>query len=142
VQLCAELNIPFLPTGGGHGYSTSFGKLKNGLSLDLGASKQVTVDKIAKTATIGGAATFGDVFDPLYAAAFETPTGSCTCVGTLAGGVGRYQAIHGLIIDNLLSLQMITAAGKLITVSATENTEIFWGMRGAGFNYGVEVNAT
>ncbi|KAL9039404.1 MAG: hypothetical protein Q9180_002547 [Flavoplaca navasiana] len=146
VQLCAELNIPFLPTGGGHGYSTSFGKLKNGLSLDLGAFKQVTVDKTAKTATIGGAATFGDVFDPLYAAGFEIPTGSCTCVGflggTLGGGVGRYQGIHGLIIDNLLSLQMITAAGKLITVSATENTELFWGMRGAGFNYGVVVNAT
>ena len=62
--------------------------------------------------------------------------------GTLGGGVGRYQGIHGLIIDNLLSLQMITAAGKLITISATENTELFWGMRGAGFNYGVVVNAT
>ncbi|KAI4236998.1 MAG: hypothetical protein LQ349_002185 [Xanthoria aureola] len=146
VKLCAELDIPFLPTGGGHGYSTSFGKLKNGLSLDLGAFKQVKVDKAAKTATIGGAATFGDVFDPLYAAGFEIPTGSCSCVGflggTLGGGVGRYQGIHGLIIDSLLSLNMVTAAGKLITVSATENAELFWGMRGAGFNYGVVVNAT
>ena len=62
--------------------------------------------------------------------------------GTLGGGVGRYQGIHGLIIDNLLSLQMVTAAGNLITVSATENAELFWGMRGAGFNYGVVVNAT
>lgn len=62
--------------------------------------------------------------------------------GTLGGGVGRYQGIHGLIIDSLLSLNMVTAAGKLITVSATENAELFWGMRGAGFNYGVVVNAT
>ncbi|KAL9595232.1 MAG: hypothetical protein Q9219_006566 [cf. Caloplaca sp. 3 TL-2023] len=146
VQLCAQLNIPFLATGGGHGYSTSFGKLDNGLELDLSAFKQVNVDKAAKTMTVGGAVTFGDVFDPLYAAGFEIPTGSCTCVGflggTLGGGVGRYQGIHGLIIDNLLSLRMVTADGRLITVSAAENSDLFWGMRGAGFNYGVVVSAT
>lgn len=62
--------------------------------------------------------------------------------GTLGGGVGRYQGIHGLIIDNLLSLRMVTAGGKLITVSAAENADLFWGMRGAGFNYGVVVDAT
>ncbi|KAL9005330.1 MAG: hypothetical protein Q9188_001894 [Gyalolechia gomerana] len=146
VKLCAERNIPFLATGGGHGYSTSFGKLDDGLELDLGSFKAISIDKAAKTMTVGGAVTFGEVYDPLYAAGFEIPTGSCTCVGflggTLGGGVGRYQGLHGLIIDNLLTLQMVTAAGKLITVSATENAELFWGMRGAGFNYGVVINAT
>ncbi|KAL8940821.1 MAG: hypothetical protein Q9216_002610 [Gyalolechia sp. 2 TL-2023] len=135
VKLCAQRNIPFLATGGGHGYSTSFGKLDNGLELDLGGFKGISIDKAAKTMTIGGAVTFGDVFDPLYAAGFEIR-------GTLGGGVGRYQGLHGLIVDNLLSLEMVTAAGNLITVSATENTELFWGMRGAGFNYGVVINAT
>lgn len=73
-------------------------------------------------------------------------TGSCTCVGfvggTLGGGVGRYQGIHGLIIDNLLSVNLITAVGDQITVSATENTDLFWGIRGAGMNFGVITSAT
>ena len=73
-------------------------------------------------------------------------TGSCTCVGfvggTLGGGVGRYQGIHGLIIDNLLSVNLITAAGDQITVSATENSDLFWGIRGAGMNFGVITSAT
>ncbi|KAL9594846.1 MAG: hypothetical protein Q9179_005215 [Wetmoreana sp. 5 TL-2023] len=146
VKLCADLNIPFLPTGGGHGYSTSFGQLKNGLELDLGGFKEINIDKAAKTVTVGGSVTFGEVYEPLYAAGFEIPTGSCTCVGfvggTLGGGVGRYQGLHGLVIDNLLSLQLVTAAGKLITVSASENSDLFWGMRGAGFNFGVVINAT
>lgn len=62
--------------------------------------------------------------------------------GTLGGGVGRYQGLHGLISDNLLTMQMVTAAGKLINVSATENSDLFWGMRGAGFNFGVVIHAT
>lgn len=73
-------------------------------------------------------------------------TGSCTCVGmvggTLGGGVGRYQGIHGLIIDSLISVELITAAGKQITVSETENSDLFWGIRGAGMNFGVVINAT
>ena len=61
--------------------------------------------------------------------------------GTLGGGVGRYQGIHGLIVDNLISMQVVTAAGKLTTVSAEENSDLFWGMRGAGMNFGVVTEA-
>ena len=164
IKLCGENNIPFLATGGGHGYSTSFGKLQNGLELDLGGFRNITVDKAASTLTVGGAVTFGDVYEPLYNAGKEIrkslleqsscrgvtndceETGSCTCVGfvggTLGGGVGRYQGIHGLISDSLLSVQLVTAAGQLITVSANENSDLFWGIRGAGMNYGVILEAT
>ena len=62
--------------------------------------------------------------------------------GTLGGGVGRYQGIHGLIIDSLISVELITAAGKQITVSKTQNPDLFWAIRGAGMNFGVIVNAT
>ena len=163
VNLAVKNNIPFLTTGGGHGYSTSFGQLDNGLELDMGGFKSVKVDEAASTLTVGGAVTFQDVYDPLYQAGKEirklgtlnvlscalidrVATGSCSCVGfiggTLGAGVGRYQGIHGLIIDNLLSIDMITAAGNRITVSATENADLFWGFRGAGMNFGVVLSAT
>jgi FAD/FMN-containing dehydrogenase len=61
---------------------------------------------------------------------------------TLGAGVGRYQGIHGLIIDALQSVKMVTAKGDLITVSKTQEPDLFWGVRGAGFNYGIFVEAT
>lgn len=61
---------------------------------------------------------------------------------TLGGGVGKYQGLHGLILDALESVQLVTPTGDLITVSATQNKDLFWGLRGAGFNYGIVTSAT
>ena len=61
---------------------------------------------------------------------------------TLGAGVGRYQGLHGLIIDALLSVRIVTAAGDLITASSTENSDLFWAIRGAGANYGIITHAT
>ena len=61
---------------------------------------------------------------------------------TLNGGVGRYQGLHGLIGDSLISLRMVTAEGDVITVSAHEHPDLFWGLRGAGSNFGVILEAT
>jgi FAD/FMN-containing dehydrogenase len=61
---------------------------------------------------------------------------------TLGGGVGRYNGLHGMLLDSLLSVRMVTAAGNIITVSTTENIDLFWGIRGAGFNYGTILEAT
>lgn len=61
---------------------------------------------------------------------------------TLGGGIGRYNGLHGLIIDALESVELVTAAGDLIVVSATQNSDLFWGIRGAGFNFGIVVSAT
>ena len=61
---------------------------------------------------------------------------------TLGGGVGPYGGLHGLQIDALQSVRMVTGAGNLITVSATQHPDLFWGLRGAGFNFGVVTSAT
>ena len=61
---------------------------------------------------------------------------------TLGGGVGRYNGLHGMLLDSLLSVRMVTADGKIITASTTENSDLFWGIRGAGFNYGTILEAT
>lgn len=73
-------------------------------------------------------------------------TGSCSCVGvvgaTIGAGLGRYQGLHGLIMDSLISVRVITAEHEIITVSAQENSDLFWGLRGAGMNFGVIMSAT
>jgi FAD/FMN-containing dehydrogenase len=61
---------------------------------------------------------------------------------TLGAGVGRYQGLHGLIIDALNSVEMVTSTGELITASKSQEPELFWGLRGAGFNYGIITEAT
>jgi FAD/FMN-containing dehydrogenase len=60
---------------------------------------------------------------------------------TLGGGVGRLSGTHGIISDQLLSVQMVTANGSLVTASKRENPNLFWGLRGAGGNFGIVVEA-
>ena len=71
VRFASRFNIPFLATGGGHGFATTFGALKNGLEIDLGLFTNVSVDAAASTMTIGGAVKNGDVIEPLYNAGKE-----------------------------------------------------------------------
>ena len=71
VKFAAKNRIPFLTTGGGHGFATTLGNLKNGIQLDLGQFKSIKIDKRAQTVTIGGAVRIGEVIGPLYDAGFE-----------------------------------------------------------------------
>lgn len=70
----------------------------------------------------------------------------CSCVrivgATLGGGIGYYSGLHGIISDSLLSARTITGKGELLTASATSNSDLFWAIKGAGFNYGVVTEAT
>lgn len=61
---------------------------------------------------------------------------------TLGGGVGSYGGLHGLEIDSLLSVTMVTGTGSLLNVSATSHPDLYWGVRGAGFNFGIVTSAT
>lgn len=71
VQYASANDIPFLGTGGGHGYTTTLGSLRNGISIDLGLFRDVSIDATGNTMTIGGSVRFGDIFGPLYAAGKE-----------------------------------------------------------------------
>ncbi|OJJ67836.1 hypothetical protein ASPBRDRAFT_68573 [Aspergillus brasiliensis CBS 101740] len=146
VAFAAKSNISFLATGGAHGFTTSYGTLQNGIMLDLSNFRNVSVDAAANTMRIGAAVRFGDVYEPLYNAGKEITTGTSSCVGmlgaTLGGGLGRYNGIHGMILDALISVRLIIATGEIITASTTENADLFWAVRGAGFNYGIVIEAT
>jgi fumiquinazoline A oxidase len=71
VKFAARLSIPFLATGGGHGFATTLGKLQNGIDIDLGFFKNISIDAAASTMTVGGAVLFRDIFEPLYKAGKE-----------------------------------------------------------------------
>ncbi|KAG9826263.1 hypothetical protein KCU98_g648, partial [Aureobasidium melanogenum] len=146
VNLANAHHVPFLATAGRHGYTTTLGQLDDGLAIDLSAFNSVNVNANAATVTLGGGTKASQVFDPLYNAGFQIQSGSCSCPGyvgvSLGGGVGRYQGVFGLLIDALLSVRMVTAKGQIITVSAGSNPDLFWGIRGAGFNFGIVLSAT
>ncbi|KAI1170035.1 hypothetical protein F4777DRAFT_592257 [Nemania sp. FL0916] len=146
VKLARSHGIPFLATGGRHGYGTTLGDLQNGLEIDLSQFNEVYINKTTATMTIGGGTTFADVMDPVYAAGFQIATGSCSCPGmvgvTIGAGVGRSSGVFGLIQDSLISARIILADGRLIEVSEESNSDLFWGIRGAGANFGIITSAT
>ncbi|OQD81687.1 hypothetical protein PENANT_c026G10445 [Penicillium antarcticum] len=146
VRIARSIDLPFLATGGRHSSSTTLSAMKNGLAIDLSRLNSVHVDAQAGTLTIGGGVVFGDIVGPVYEAGYQMPIGSCACPGmvgaTVGGGVGRFQGVNGLIIDSILSVRLVTADGKLLTVSETSHPDLFWALRGAAPNFGIITSAT
>ncbi|KAJ4303141.1 hypothetical protein N0V90_002033 [Kalmusia sp. IMI 367209] len=146
VKAAQKHHLPFLATGGRHGYSTTLAELQGGLAIDLSKLNTISIDKEAATLTIGPGVHFGEIFDPLYEAGFQIQTGTATCPGmvgvTLGGGIGRLNGLQGLVMDALISARIVIANGTLLEVSETSNSDLFWGVRGAGQNFGVITSAT
>ena len=125
---------------GGHSFSGQ-STCDRGMQLDLSLFRSVRVDPVARRAWVTGGSLLGAVDHEAMAHGLVTPLGtvSHTGVGGLVtgGGFGRVARKFGLSIDNLESVQVVTGNGELVRASATENAELFWGVRGGGGNFGV-----
>jgi FAD binding domain/Berberine and berberine like len=140
VKLAQHTGLPVAVRGGGHsfpGLSTCDG----GIVIDLGPMKGIRVDPDGLTARAQAGVLLGELDRETQQFGLAVPAGIVTHTGlaglTLGGGIGWLMRKHGLTIDQLLSVDLVTAGGELVKASETENADLFWGVRGGGGNFGI-----
>jgi FAD/FMN-containing dehydrogenase len=127
---------------GGHS-AAGFGTCDGGMLIDLSRLKRIDVDPLSGRARIEPGLTLGEVADATHPHGFALTSGDTASVGVgglmLGGGIGLMRRKYGLAIDRLRAVELVTANGRLVRARATENAELFWGLRGGGGNFGVAV---
>jgi FAD/FMN-containing dehydrogenase len=140
VSLARALNLEVAVRGGGHnvaGRSTVDG----GVMIDLSPMRAVHVDRTARTARVQGGATWAEFNREAQLYGLATTGGVVSTTGvaglTLGGGLGWLMGKHGLAIDNLRSVELVTADGRVRHASASNDPDLFWAVRGGGGNFGI-----
>jgi len=126
--------------GGGHSFPGQ-SVCDGGMVIDLGPMKGIRVDPEARTARAQAGVLLGELDRETQAFGLAVPAGIVTHTGlaglTLGGGIGWLMRKYGLTVDQLLSVDMVTADGEFVKASEKENPDLFWGVRGAGSNFGI-----
>jgi FAD/FMN-containing dehydrogenase len=140
VALARDEKLLVAVRGGGHNIAGN-AVCDGGLLIDLSLMKSVRVDPAAATARVEPGATLADFDKEAQEFGLATPLGINSTTGvaglTLGGGMGWTTRKLGLTVDNLISADVVTADGKLVRASATENPDLFWALRGGGGNFGI-----
>ena len=140
VNFAREHHMLLAVRGGGHNVAGT-AMADGGLVVDLSSMKGIEVDPERRTVRAGAGVTIGELDAETQKYGLATPMGVVSETGiaglTLNGGLGWLRRKYGLSSDNLLSVDVVTADGRLLTASEEENQDLFWGIRGGGGNFGV-----
>jgi FAD/FMN-containing dehydrogenase len=145
VSFAREHDLPLAVRSGGHSLAF-FGVVDDALVVDFSEMKRIRLDAGSRTARVQPGATTGDLADLANANGLALTSGDTHSVGfgglTTGGGIGFMVRKYGLTIDNLLSAQVVTAAGEIVTASADEHPDLFWAICGGGGNAGIVTEFT
>jgi len=140
VRFARERDLLVAVRSGGHGVG-GHALCDGGLVIDLSPMKGIRVDPAARTARAEAGVLWGELDRETQLHGLATVGGIVTHTGvaglTLGGGIGWLMRKHGATVDNLLSVDVVTAEGELLTASGDENPDLFWGIRGGGSNLGI-----
>jgi FAD/FMN-containing dehydrogenase len=140
VRFARETGLPVAVRGGGHSFP-GLSVCDGGVVVDLSPMRGIRVDPEGRTARAQAGVLLGELDRETQAFGLAVPSGIVTHTGvaglTLGGGIGWIMRKHGLTIDQLVSVDLVTAEGEFVKASATENADLFWGVRGGGGNFGI-----
>jgi FAD/FMN-containing dehydrogenase len=140
VDFARDLNLAISVKGGGHSYA---GKTvgDGGLLIDLSLMKAIRIDAEARTVDVEAGVTCGELDHATQEHGLATPVPTVSSVGVagaaLGGGSGYLSRKHGLTLDSLMSVDLVTADGRALRASEEDHPDLFWAMRGAGANFGI-----
>ena len=140
VSYARDHNLPVSIRGGGHNVA-GHAVCDDGVMINLSLMRGVQVDAENRRARVEGGAIWSDVDAETQKFGLATPGGLISDTGvaglTLSGGIGWLRSAYGLCIDNMLSVEIVTADGQKLNASESENADLFWAIRGGGGNFGV-----
>jgi FAD/FMN-containing dehydrogenase len=140
VRFAREHDLEISIRAGGHNVAGT-AVCDDGIVIDLSAMRAVRVDPANRRAWVQGGALWGDVDRETQTHGLATTGGIVSHTGvaglTLGGGIGWLMRKHGLTVDNLLAVDVVTADGELLRASEDEHPDLFWALRGGGGNFGV-----
>jgi len=140
VHFARDRDLSLAVRSGGHSIA-GHGTVDGGLVVDLSKMRGLSLDLTRRVAWAQTGLRAGDYTSQAHMHGLATPFGDTSSVGlgglTLGGGIGFLVRKHGLTIDNLISVDVVTADGRFLVASADENPDLFWALRGGGGNFGI-----
>jgi FAD/FMN-containing dehydrogenase len=140
IRLARASDLEISVRGGGHNVAGR-AVTEGGLMVDLAEMKGIHVDPEARTVRAQGGVTWAELNRETALHGLAVTGGQVSTTGvagyTLGGGLGWLMGLHGLIVDNLLSVELVTADGQVLQASADSHPDLFWALRGGGGNFGV-----